>query len=527
MSNIRILSTPDTSYVDELLAAVDAADSMILVTAFASVAGIELIEGGVKALMQRGGSARIVLAVDRQGFNTSAVFERLLDLREALPAQFRQRLSLALVLQERGLLHAKALYTESAAAGPRLLVGSANLTRSALHANHELAVLIDGLPGQLRARFRRFVDDLKPSSLDGPDARAFLEARGLLTRSVVRVPKVRGPRGDAPSMAAAFAKLPPAPPLDVEAEVHLAGWIHRGYLVGKGRRTLDALVLRVPHEQLVRAGYLKPFTRKNWGLSSRETTSTGFGVELVPTEKSDQLRTDARRISLLQAKLTLNLPCFGQWMPETFWPLFVEQRDQLKTRESLSPDALAEVARRHRNYLETGGLESEVDLIMQRLAELDLIMGDKRVALRERILERFRDELRFRTPELIASCIEFRTARQKWSPFEHTEAPYRQLMVDIIQATFSSTFRTGDWPRTFRSHPARQIADAVEQRIRDIGGAANASAATTILEDAATWELDASMSDAVHAFRRYVPDDISFVPPTIVQDEEDGDTDEL
>ena len=213
----RLVTSPGEAYAREMLSSLADATFFVLVTAFASVAGVEVVEPAIRAVLERGGRGRIVLAVDRRGFNAGAVFEALL----ALKASHGERMSIGVALEDSGLLHAKALFTEGPG-GDRLLVGSANLTRSALSTNHELGVFLGETPSGVRRAFLQFVTSIAPRSLDGPDARAFLEARGFLAPSRARAPEALATA--APALAAALAKLRPLEPLDVAPEEHLAGW---------------------------------------------------------------------------------------------------------------------------------------------------------------------------------------------------------------------------------------------------------------------------------------------------------------
>jgi HKD family nuclease len=513
MTDVRLVTSPGDSYAKEMLNALDGAESFVLVTAFATSSGLAVVEPAITQVLDRGGQGRIIVAVDRQGFNTGATFERLLALKNEAGA----RLTLGLVLEGAGLLHAKALFARKATTDT-LLLGSANLTRAALGQNHELGVLVPALAPEVRTAFLRFVTSLAPRSLDGDDARAFLEARGLLARPIRAgtqkiKPKEAENNGDLLRML--FERLPPQTPLEVTGEEHLAAWIARGYLVGRGRRSLDALVLRLPQEALTKRGYLRPPKKESLGIASHETRTMGYGVDLLPTAESACVRRDARRVSLLLSKVTLELPCFGRWMPESYWDVFQEARDVLRRAASLEPSRLRDVAAAHRRYLETGGLEDELDAIIARLDKHEVIVPGKSEPLRADVLARFRSELSLRTPDVIAACLEFRTGRQRWAPFEKTETPYRQLMGDIMQATFAATYRTGDWPRRFRSFAARALASRIEERVVTAGRQADGAVATEILDQAASWDSERPMADAIAEFRALVDDRFEFPVPDL------------
>jgi HKD family nuclease len=527
MTIAKLIISPGEDYLGALRELLATATSFTLVTAFATASGVAELAAPIQGLLERGGQGRIYVAVDKQGFNLAPVFEALLALKRAHGA----KLSLGLVEQVHGLMHAKALYGEGAL-GPRLVVGSANLTSGAFQQNHELGVLLSDLSDDVRAAWRRFVYGLAPRQLDDEGARGFLESRGLLARSIV--PRASAPvNGDAASPPAArnpLADLPALPPLVDAPDVHLASWIHRGYIVGRGRRLLEALTLRVPSEVLVNRGLLRATKDKALGEGAFENQSLGYGLRLIPNAEAAEVSREARRVSLLLSKVTLSLPCFGTWMPQTYWVRYLEAREELRRGGVLDPERMRQLAVERRKALGAGALVGEVEVILDRLAELNLLVDGKREAVRDELVVRFERELVQRTPEVIASCVEFRTARQSWSPYESTEAPYRQLMVDLVQATFAPTYRTGDWPRRFRSHAARALAAVVAERLENSGQVADGATAVGILDAAARWENAARpFLEVVEEFRRLVPDDMEFEAPTVNEllgrDEADDEVD--
>lgn len=360
----------------------------------------------------------------------------------------------------------------------------------------------------------------------------FLVARGLLQRPP-RVPKALAPPSAHQAVVDILAKLPPLPLLPVEPEVTLTNWIQQGYLVGRGRRSIDAMVLRFPQEQLIRNGYMLADKRERLGTSSYETRKTGFGVELLPAADAEALRRDARRVSHLLAKATLNLPCFGLWMPETYWPAFIAAREEMVRAHSLAPAHIRAVAATHADDLRGGGLERETDLIIDRLGQLNLLVEAKRADLRTYLLRRFNEQLALRTPDVLAACVEFRTARQRWAPYESTEAPYRQLAVDVMQATFSATYRTGDWPSRFKSIAGRRLADHIERRFESMGQSADGETATSLLDLAMSWEGDATLEAVVKQFRllteglRFEESDVEGLGGAEDDDNQGDDSDEL
>jgi len=89
-------------------------------------------------------------------------------------------------------------------------------------------------------------------------------------------------------------------------------------------------------------------------------------------------------------------------------------------------------------------------------------------------------------------------------------------MVDVVQATFASTYRTGDWPRRTVSHAARHLSESIAKRLEARGLDANGETATEILETAALWENEAKpMHEVVAEFRRLVDDEARFPVPDV------------
>lgn len=513
MTIAKLIVSPGEDYLGALREVLASAKSFTLVTAFATASGVAELEAPIRAVLEGGGQGHIYVAVDKQGFNLAPVFEALLALKRAYGA----KLSLGLVEQVQGLMHAKALYAEGSL-GPRLVVGSANLTSGAFQKNHELGVLLFDPSDDVRVAWRKFLNGLAPRQLDDEGARGFLESRGLVARPYTPRPSAP-PGGGAASLPKSrnpLADLPALPPLVDAPDAHLASWIHRGYIVGRGRRLLEALTLRVPIEVLVNRGLLSPTKDKSLGEGSFENQSLGYGIRLIPNVEAAEVSKEARRVSLLLSKLTLTLPCFGTWMPHAYWDRYLEAREELRRGGVLDPERMRRLATERRASLQSGALVAEVEGILNRLAELQLLADAKREAVRTELLARFERELVQRTPDVIASCVEFRTARQSWSPYESTEAPFRQLMVDLVQATFAPTYRTGDWPRRFRSHAARALAAQVADRLEDSGQAADGATAVGILDAATSWEdPERPFLEVVEEFRRFVPDDMEFHAPSV------------
>jgi PLD-like domain len=523
---MSLVWSPGGSYVRAFEDALDGATRFVWVTSFFSSAGVDLMIRPMRSVLERGCRGRVVVAIDRAGINTVAAFEALLRLKDDY-----ELFELHAALQGHALLHAKALFAEGPL-GHRLVVGSANLTELGLSKHHELGLSWRGVPPETKADFERFVNSIPASPFLGskdPNVLEFLQARGR-PRAANKPPIESGPL-QLP-LDEIMGRFPEPAALESSPDEHVLAWVHRGHTVGKGRRALDALVLRVPMESLIHQGIVKRVARVAISESAHETRSTGYGIDLVPTAEAEKIRRDARRQSLLIAKLTLRLPCFGLWMPESYWTAFEEARERLQDSSAIAPERVRKLATDHRSALEGGGLAREVANVVKRLDESGLLVPGKAAQAESLLLLRFRHELKLRTPDVLASCIEFRTARQTVTPSASDETPLRQLLVDVIQAAFASTYRTGAWPRRFRSLAAKAVAEAIEEKFARAKRPVDGEVAWELLQQAMTWEDSRrSLVEVVTEFRKLVPDELPFTPPAVEEltgvgdDEEEGDDD--
>ncbi|MCW2988886.1 MAG: hypothetical protein JWM24_1824 [Solirubrobacterales bacterium] len=107
------------------------ADSLLTMTAWAQVSGMSQVEGEIRALRERGGSATAILGIDG-GIATREGLELAVDLFDP-----------ALVFHDTGnrLFHPK-IYRVERPGEVAVVVGSSNLTGSGLFANYEANVLL-------------------------------------------------------------------------------------------------------------------------------------------------------------------------------------------------------------------------------------------------------------------------------------------------------------------------------------------------------------------------------------------------
>jgi HKD family nuclease len=496
------------SYLDVLLSSITHAQRATMVVAFASPSGVRELRDALETqLANPAARAHIVIAIDRQGFNSAAVVEQLLELQ----GRYGGRLELGLVFESSALMHAKAVLVESAT-GLELIVGSANLTRRALRTNYELGVHIRRPPARMVQAFENFVRGLFARPLDRASAPEILRALG-------KPPPQRqstAPPPLPPKAVDELLKRVPKPPLSEAENVFIQKWIDRGQFVRQGRRNSDVLVVRLPLEGLAESGYIKRVKKAQIDTATREARTLGYVIDLLPAVERQELQKAMRKVSMLLPRLGLQLSCFGTWMPESYWPVYEDARDELLRVAAPNPEAIYEAAKRTRaELLEQGGLERSVQAIVKRLrAEAELQPRDELEVTR--VLQAYaRDSVEARSPELIAHTTDVRVGRQRWSPFESTEVPYKQLLVDIIQSLFITTQRTGRWPRGSRSHAARALLLAAEDRLLGDGQDPDMRA-IELLEYTDLWESGLfALAEVLDRFRSIVADDFEFPIPTV------------
>jgi hypothetical protein len=117
-----------------------------------------------------------------------------------------------------------------------------------------------------------------------------------------------------------------------------------------------------------------------------------------------------------------------------------------------------------RRELEGVGINREVDAIVDEMKRDRFAVPGREGELRDTLLVHFLAQLAQRTPELVARATGFRTGRQALASDLDLAAVARSFFVDLVQSTLATTYRTGDWPRRFRSFVGRELAARIAKR---------------------------------------------------------------
>jgi HKD family nuclease len=209
-------------FVDTLLREIERSERVIIATAWVRASGVGLLWGRLTELLERGGSLRIVVGVDRD--NTSAEgLTMLLELRGDVQLWVRHN-------EASPIFHPK-LYAFRTAAEFRIFVGSNNLTGAGLSQNEELSGFwSEPTGGQLERSLDDYMAELTDEStglvrpldrvlLDQLLAAGYIDLEARL-RGKAGAAARRRPGGPAlfASRAAPVRRIAPAVPVPGEIE---------------------------------------------------------------------------------------------------------------------------------------------------------------------------------------------------------------------------------------------------------------------------------------------------------------------
>ncbi len=139
-NNIRLMASTGGRVLDELLASLEAAQNAILASAFVSSSGIALLLPSIERLLGRGGTLHLYVTFDGGAFTHPKFFEMLEPLERRFPSQ----VEVYLYPNSSSLFHAKTFLFERADRSWFGIVGSANLTHSALNGDNFEVVAVAG-----------------------------------------------------------------------------------------------------------------------------------------------------------------------------------------------------------------------------------------------------------------------------------------------------------------------------------------------------------------------------------------------
>jgi len=185
-------------------------------------------------------------------------------------------------------------------------------------------------------------------------------------------------------------------------------------------------------------------------------------------------------------------------MPSSYWDLFQQAVAEVQAA-GISTEAILVAAAQRRAELDGAGIECQIDAIVADLMRGGLAKPGRQDDLRAELLVHFRAQLPHRTPELVARAVGFRTQRQALESDLDLRAIARSFFVDLVQTTFAATYRTGVWPRRFRSFVGRALATRIAKRRLAAGEEPSDALALRLLDGTALWEDDGVSFETVTA----------------------------
>jgi len=299
---------------ETLLSVFAGANELLVIAGYTSASGIEILRPSIEACLRRKGTVTLLIGIDRAGV-AGAETIRAIGRLHAQGAGDRLRTSVV-VERAASFLHAKVYFSRNAE-GDHLLVGSSNLTSSALGKNHEAVLYERGTLTQKRVALSAFLEGI-------PETQPINKANA---EKVARVLEHRP------------GKTPTDPGVAQEHVKYMQGLLKalgkkKGGLVlpegdtvldlvhdfaGRGRFLnydfdLDKLAIPAALTRFKGIGIIPAATTKAAGTSEMRQPSSTASFALLPKD----LRKDYRKVALKLGKALnrfgIETP-FGHWVP--------------------------------------------------------------------------------------------------------------------------------------------------------------------------------------------------------------------
>ena len=345
----------------------DDARQIVIVSAFTTQRGLDEVRKPVLDCVKRGGSATLLLGLDRAGITSSEVVNELASMmKKAGPA-----LDVFLVVESgRSFLHAK-IFAARKKGACELLVGSFNLTGSGISTNHELAAKIVGNAGTLFDDLARFVDSVEEKTRLSVENAAIVAKALERGNGVAEDPEVREQRRRA--AAERLEKLQRALEKATGSAVRadqVSTWLSQ--LLASGgfwAYEFDLEKLSIPSGlvSLYDHGLLLRERRSEAGTATMKTpTAASASFALVPPHLQRLYSRLAKQLGKAFRACGFETP-FGFWVPKAYLGRLQRCADSIASRlpdaDGLDVEVRAFVAK-HRDEL-----DRTIDEITRRAAK--------------------------------------------------------------------------------------------------------------------------------------------------------------
>lgn len=318
---MRVMSSANGRILAALREHLDAAKTAILASAFVSSSGIELLLPSLRRLLERGGAVSLYVTFTGGAFTDPRFFEQISPLEKRFPG----KIDVYLYPHATSLFHAKAFLFEREDGSWSGIVGSANLTHSALTGtNVEIAAVaapmahvdVETVRAEIsRLREQKYFQQLTPQLYaqigPGPD-----EDRSEADPSATRHAKGRRELVKSALANLKPTVLPPLPALTLPSTVYAEELCATGVGVATDDDLAD-LSVSMDLGVFVRAGVLAKETTKTIGFVS-ESTKKGHSFSLIDAEVRAMVSTARKSIG---KTIGLRAVDFGylRWAPHRLY----------------------------------------------------------------------------------------------------------------------------------------------------------------------------------------------------------------
>lgn len=344
---MRVLPSAEGRILAALRENLGTAKTAILASAFVSSSGIELLVPSLEQLLARGGTVSLYVTFNGGAFTEPHFFERLAPLEERFPG----KVAVYLHPHATSLFHAKVFLFERPDGTWAGIVGSANLTHSALTGtNVEMAAVATPMPhvdvetirAELsRLREQKYFQRLTPELFAQIMPARTVEPEQSFEAKASAARQAKGRQELVKQALANFAPsaLPPLPPLALPATVYVEELCATGVGVATDDDLAD-LSVSIDLSVFVRLGVLSKETTKKIGFVF-ENTKKGHSFSLVDAGVRDQVSKARRSIGKI---IGLRAVDFGylRWAPHRLYRdavhVIAAMAEVVEARAATAPD---------------------------------------------------------------------------------------------------------------------------------------------------------------------------------------------
>jgi len=380
MSHTVVRLSSHGNLLKELQSRISNSKEVILLSAYVSPAGIEVILPAINKLLNKGGSLSLYATFDGTVATKPESFRKLVEFHKI----FTDRVHLYLYPHEHSLFHAKAFLFKGARGRWSGIIGSANLTRSALTGkNVELSVDCEPLAETEVRKIINEISRLRQNSY-------FMEVKKDNLKKILHVfcisevkPGSIGARRQEKyrreSQERKLDRLRRSPPekLPPLAELAIGSQTFVDELAKSGvgvrySSELDDVSFSFQLEPFVRAGIVLKQKNESINVGGYTTNKQGQGIRLFPDRLRDLLSAASKSIGKIISAAAVDLG-YTLWVPRISVP---RMREEIKmSKKVLDAKNIAEagspIVLEHLNRVREEFSDTVKDIVAKIPLEMD------------------------------------------------------------------------------------------------------------------------------------------------------------